>query len=92
MSDVLFMNGRIDVDLSQLLRRHKFVLHSDRNRLFLQSSQLVRTHSLPPLRQAGGMQRHLMLHRREAAEVLPVRILHPPFQSDSSDSLNVYFR
>jgi hypothetical protein len=38
------------------------------------------------------MQRHLMLHRREAAEVLPVRILHPPFQSDSSDSLNVYFR
>lgn len=57
-----------------------FVADRKRHRFLKQRDKPVRTDSLTPFRQRRGVQRHLVLHRFEPAEVLPVRILHPAFQ------------
>ena len=80
MSDVLLLNCRVDDHLSQFFPGDVFVTDRKRDRFLKQRDKPVGTDSLAPLRQRRGVQRQLVLHRFEPAEVLPVRILHPAFQ------------
>ena len=76
MRDVLFLNRRIDDDLSEFPLCHLLLAQCQADRF----GQHLGTDSLTPLRQRCRMQRHFMLHHCEATEVLPVRVFHPAFQ------------
>lgn len=91
MSDVLFavvfLKGhcRVDIDVSQFPFADLSFPLGQCDRLGQQFLELLCPDSLTPLGQSRRVQRGLMLHRAEAAEILPVRVLHPPIDNASSD-------
>ena len=80
MRDVLFLNGRVDVDLPEFVSGNMFVAHCNRDSFFEHRRQAFRTNARSPSRHAGVVERNFVLHRVEAAEVLPVRVFSPAFQ------------
>jgi len=80
VSTLWYRHCGIDVDLSKFALRHLLLADGQSDRFFEQPDQLLDTNALTPLGQRGGMQRQFVLHRGEAAEVLPVRVFDPAVQ------------
>ncbi len=77
MRDVFLLYRGVDVDLLDLFRRHLFLSQGKRDRLLQEQCQFLGAYTRAPLDQRRRMQRQLILHRRESAEVLPIRVFDP---------------